>query len=80
MYHKLRLIIYAITPIIIGNIVTSLFALINAHAKVGFAVEALIEETDQVTLERDTEHSTQYYIPCRAKKFPLSFIIKAIKL
>lgn len=53
---------------------------INALAKSGFAVEQIIEETDKETLERDCEFSSAYYAPCKAKKFPLSFIIKARKL
>lgn len=53
---------------------------INALAKAGFAIEALIEETDKETLERDAAYTSQYYAPCKAKQFPLSFIIKARKL
>jgi hypothetical protein len=49
-------------------------------AKAGFAVEQVVEETDKEILERDCEFSSQYYAPCKAKKFPLSFIIKARKL
>lgn len=53
---------------------------INALAKAGFAVEQIVEETDKETLERECEFSSQYYAPCKAKKFPLSIIIKARKV
>jgi SAM-dependent methyltransferase len=53
---------------------------INALATAGFAVERVIEETDKDTLERDVEFSSQYYAPCKAKRFPLSLIVKAKKL
>ncbi|MCL2107255.1 MAG: class I SAM-dependent methyltransferase [Oscillospiraceae bacterium] len=53
---------------------------INALAAAGFAVERLVEETDKNTLERDAEFSSAYYAPCKAKRFPLSLIIKARKL
>jgi len=53
---------------------------INALAKAGFTIEQVIEETDKGTLNRDCEFSSQYYAPCKAKKFPLSFIIKSRKL
>lgn len=53
---------------------------INTLAKAGFTVEQLVEETDHDTLERDCEFTSVYYAPCKAKKFPLSFIIKAKKL
>lgn len=53
---------------------------INALAKAGFAVEQVVEETDKETLERGCEFTSQYYAPCKAKKFPLSFIMKARKL
>ena len=43
-------------------------------------VEQIVEETDKDTLEREYEFSSRYYAPCKAKKFPLSFIIKARKL
>ncbi len=44
---------------------------INALAKVGFAVEQVVEETDKNTLEIDCDFSSHYYAPCKAKKFPL---------
>lgn len=53
---------------------------INPLAQAGFAVEALIEETDRDTLEREGEFRSSYYSPIKARKFPLSFVIKARKL
>lgn len=53
---------------------------INTLAKSGFMVEQLIEETDKDILSRPAEFSSGYYTPYKAKKFPLSFIIKARKL
>lgn len=53
---------------------------INALAKAGFAIEQVVEETDKNTLERGCEFSSRYYAPCKAKKFPLSFIVKARKV
>lgn len=53
---------------------------INSLAKAGFVVEALIEETDRDTLDREAEFHSNYYSPIKARKFPLSFIIKARKL
>jgi SAM-dependent methyltransferase len=53
---------------------------INALAASGFAVEQIVEETDKETLARDAEFSSVYYASCKAKKFPLSIIIKARKL
>lgn len=53
---------------------------INPLARAGFAVEVLVEETDKDTLEREGEFRSTYYSPVKAKKFPLSFIIKARKL
>lgn len=53
---------------------------INTLAKAGFVVEQVVEETDKDTIERDCEFTSTYYAPCKAKKFPLSFIIKARKL
>ena len=53
---------------------------INALATAGFAVERVVEETDKETLERDAGFSSAYYAPCKAKKFPLSVIVKARKL
>jgi ubiquinone/menaquinone biosynthesis C-methylase UbiE len=67
-----------------GNLVSlynrKLSTYINALAKAGFAVEQIVEETDKDTLEREFEFSSQYYAPCKAKKFPLSIIIKSRKL
>ena len=53
---------------------------INALAKAGFVVERVVEETDKETLSRDYSFTSQYYAPCKAKKFPLSIAIKARKL
>jgi SAM-dependent methyltransferase len=53
---------------------------INAVVKAGFMVEQLVEETNEETLERPTEFSSGYYTPYKAKKFPLSFIIKARRI
>lgn len=53
---------------------------INALSKSGFMVEQLVEETDGETLARDCEFSSRYYSACKAKRFPLSFIIKARKI
>jgi len=53
---------------------------INALAAAGFAVERVVEETDKATLERDAEFSSKYYAPCKAKRFPMSLIVKARKL
>ncbi len=53
---------------------------INALATAGFAVERVVEETDKETLERDTEFSSAYYAPCKAKRFPMSIVVKARKL
>lgn len=53
---------------------------INALAAAGFTVERIVEETDKITLERAAEFSSAYYAPCKAKRFPLSIIVKARKL
>ncbi|HBN83740.1 MAG TPA: class I SAM-dependent methyltransferase, partial [Clostridiales bacterium] len=53
---------------------------INALATAGFAVERVVEETDKETLERDTEFYSAYYAPCKAKRFPMSIVVKARKL
>jgi SAM-dependent methyltransferase len=53
---------------------------INALAKAGFAVERVVEEADKETLERECEFSSNYYSAYKAKHFPLSIIIKAMKL
>ena len=52
----------------------------NALAAAGFVVERVVEETDNDTLERNAEFSSAYYAPCKAKRLPLSFIVKARKL
>lgn len=53
---------------------------INTLVKAGFAIDTLIEETDEDRLEREGEFNSNYYSPIKAKMFPLSFIIKARKL
>ncbi len=53
---------------------------INPLAKAGFCIQCLVEETDSETLARDCEFSTKYYSPFKAKKFPLSFVMKAMKV
>lgn len=53
---------------------------INALAVSGFTVERVVEETDSETLSRADEFSSTYYSSCKAKKFPLSIIIKARKI
>lgn len=53
---------------------------INALAAAGFVAERIVEETDQETMERDADFSSTYYAPCKAKRFPLSVIVKARKL
>lgn len=53
---------------------------INTLAKSGFMVEELVEETDPEILSGPAEFSSGYYSPCKAKKLPLSFIIKAKKI
>lgn len=52
---------------------------INALADADFRIVRLVEETDQKTLEREEEFSSGYYSTVRAKKIPLSMIVKAIK-
>ena len=52
---------------------------INELAAAGFIIERLVEETDSDTLSREAEFSVKYYSPWKAKKLPLSFIIKAVK-
>lgn len=53
---------------------------INALALAGFSVEQIVEETEKETMERDCEFSSKYYVPCKAKRFPLSLIVKARKM
>lgn len=52
---------------------------INELADAGFTVERLVEETDYDILSRSAEFSSGYYTSWKAKKIPLSFIIKARK-
>lgn len=53
---------------------------INELADAGFVIERLIEETDEETLSNPAEFSSSHYSSWKAKKLPLSFIIKARKL
>ena len=53
---------------------------INALAEAGFKIEKLVEETSEEVLAQECEFSTKYYAPSRAKKMPLSFVVKASKL
>lgn len=53
---------------------------INGLACAGFAVERVVEETDEKTMALDCGFSSEHYAPCKAKRFPLSIIIKARKL
>jgi len=53
---------------------------INALAGAGLTVVRVVEETDKDTLERDCGFTSQYYAPCKAKRFPLSIVVKARKL
>jgi len=53
---------------------------ISALSKAGFTVEQVIEETDKETLNRDEEFTSGYYSSTKAKKFPLSIVIKARKI
>ena len=53
---------------------------VNALANAGLAAVRIVEETDKDTLERDCGFTSQYYAPCKAKKFPLSIVIKAGKI
>lgn len=53
---------------------------INALSKAGFTVEQVVEETDKDTLNRDEEFTSGYYSSTKAKKFPLSIVIRARKI
>jgi len=53
---------------------------INALSVAGFSVERVVEESDKTIMERDVEFSSDYYAPSKAKRFPLSLIVKARKL
>lgn len=53
---------------------------INTLAEAGFKIEKLVEETSEKVLEQEWEFSTNFYAPSRAKKIPLSFVVKASKL
>lgn len=53
---------------------------INTLAAAGFAVERVVEETDKATLEQNDTFSSAYYAPSKAKRFPLSLVVKARKM
>jgi hypothetical protein len=53
---------------------------INALACTGFANARVVEETDQDTLAGDCEFSSKYYASRKAKRFPLSIVMKARKV
>lgn len=53
---------------------------INCLADTGFLVQQVVEESNSVALAENVEFSSVYYSPWKAKKFPLSFVIKAQKL
>lgn len=50
---------------------------INGLADAGFMVQRLVEETDFSALAEGAGFSSAYYSPWKAKKFPLSFVMKA---
>ena len=55
---------------------------LNALADAGFMLKRLVEETEPAVLgqEHKQEFSSGYYSPDKARKFPLSFIVQAVKL
>jgi len=53
---------------------------VNALAKAGFKIERIVEETAGSVTEAPAEFSSKFYSPWKAKYFPLSFIIKAVKV
>lgn len=53
---------------------------INALADAGFAVERVVEETNESVIKKSTNFSSGYYADFKAKHFPLSVVIKARKL
>lgn len=53
---------------------------INALSNAGLAAVRVVEETDRDTLERECRFTSQYYTPCKAKRFPLSIVVKAKKI
>ena len=65
-------------PVTIQN--RRLSTYINALASAGFMIDRLIEETDDETKARPAEFTSGYYAPWKARKFPLSFIIRARKV
>ncbi|HJD23353.1 MAG TPA: class I SAM-dependent methyltransferase [Firmicutes bacterium] len=64
-------------PVTVQN--RRLFTYINALADAGFRTERLVEETDPAVLSRDAAFSSAYYSEYKARKFPLSFVLKARK-
>lgn len=53
---------------------------INALSSCGMKIEILNEEVRNDVWENDDEFSEKYYSPYKARKMPLSFIVKAVKL
>lgn len=53
---------------------------INALASCGMKIEELHEEMRNDAWENEDEFSDRYYSPWKARRMPLSFIVKAIKL
>ncbi len=53
---------------------------INTLADAGFAVERVVEETNEKVLEKSAGFNSGYYADFKAKHFPLSIVIKARKL
>ena len=53
---------------------------INALANAGFAVERVIEETNENVLQKSAGFNSGYYADFKAKHFPLSVVFKARKL
>ena len=53
---------------------------VNALAKAGFKIERIVEETAGSVTEAPAEFSSKFYSPWKATYFPLSFIIKAVKV
>lgn len=52
---------------------------VNALAEAGLFVDRLVEETDGETASRQAEFSSGYYTSFRAKKLPLSMVVRAKK-
>jgi len=53
---------------------------INALFTAGVRCGTHGEETDKDTLDRELVFTSRHYAPCKAKHFPLPFIVKTRKL